>query len=144
VTFAYFDTSALIKRYVSERGSSRVVSLLRRHHLLSSAITPVEIVSALSRRKRERELSADDFTTSIRRIQSERAGWELIEIGAAVLDRAEEVVQGSLPIRSLDAIHVASLLFFQSATGGRIPFITGDLRQKASAAALGIDVIWIG
>ena len=45
MTFAYFDTSALIKRYVSEKGSARVVSLLRRHDLSSSAITPVEVMS---------------------------------------------------------------------------------------------------
>ena len=143
MTFAYFDSSALIKRYVSERGSGRVVSLLRRHDLLSSAITPVEILSALSRRRRERELSIEDFTTTVRRIQSERAGWELIEVGATVLDRAELVVQGALPMRALDAIHVASLLFFQAATDSRVPFITADIRQRDSAVALGIEVISI-
>ena len=144
MTFAYFDTSALIKRYVRERGSSRVVSLLRRHDLLSSAITPVEIISALSRRKRDRDLSEEDFATTLSRVQSERIRWELVEVGTTVLSRAEEIVQGTLPMRTLDAIHVASLTTFQAAAGIRIPFVTSDGRQRDTAALLGLNVIWIG
>jgi len=144
VTFAYFDTSALIKRYVRERGSTRVVSLLRRHDLLSSAITPVEVMSALCRRKRNGELSEVNFAATLSRVQSERIRWELVEVGAAVLSRAEEIVQGTVPMRALDAIHVASLTTFQAASGIRIPLITGDGRQRDAATRLGLEVIWIG
>jgi len=144
VTFAYFDTSALIKRYVSEKGSARVVSLLRRHDLLSSAITPVEVMSALCSRKRNGELSDEDFAATLSRVQGERTRWELIELGQTVLSRAEEIVQGIGPMRSLDAIHVASLVTFQAASGTRIPFVTGDDRQQEAAAYIGLDVVWIG
>jgi len=103
VTFAYFDTSAVVKRYVREWGSARVVSLLRRHDLLSSAITPVEVMSALCRRKRNGELSAEDFAVTLSRVQGERTRWELIELGGTILSRAEEVLQGRVPMRALDA-----------------------------------------
>ena len=144
MTFAYFDTSALIKRYVSEKGSARVVSLLRRHDLLSSAITPVEVMSALCRRKRNGELSDEDFAATLSRVQGERTRWELIELGPTVLSRAEEIVQGIVPMRSSEAIHVASLLTFQAASGTRIPFVTGDDRQREAAAQIGLNVDWIG
>jgi len=144
VTFAYFDTSALIKRYVSEKGSARVVSLLRRHDLLSSAITPVEVMSALCRRKRNGELSDEDFAVTLSRVQGERTRWELVELGPTVLSRAEEIVQGIVPMRSSEAIHVASLVTFQAASGTRIPFVTGDDRQREAAAYIGLDVVWIG
>jgi predicted nucleic acid-binding protein len=90
MTFAYFDTSAFIKRYVSEKGSARVVSLLRRHDLLSSAITPVEVMSALCIRKRSGELSEEDFGGTMKRVKGERIRWELFELGRAVLSRAED------------------------------------------------------
>ncbi len=138
MTFAYFDTSALIKRYVRERGSTRVVSLMRRHELLSSAITPVEVMSALSRRRRDRELSEEDF------VQSERIRWELVEVGETVLNRAEEIVQGTVPMRALDAVHVASLMAFQVASSIQIPFVTGDGCQRDAANYLDLDVIWVG
>jgi uncharacterized protein len=140
--FAYFDTSVLIKRYVREPGSAQVVALLRRHDLLSSAITPVEIMSALGRRRRD--LSQEAFTATVNRVRSERLHWELIEVGETVLSRAEEIVQGNVPMRSLDAVHIASLMAFQSASGIRTPFVTGDGRQRDAAKFLGLDIIWIG
>jgi predicted nucleic acid-binding protein len=112
VTLAYFDTSALIRRYLREPGTARVVSLLRRHDLLSSAITPVEIMSALGRRRRDRELSEEAFVATLSRVRSERTRWELVEVGETVLSRAEEIVQGTAPMRALGAIHVASLMAF--------------------------------
>jgi predicted nucleic acid-binding protein len=144
VTFAYFDTSALIKRYVRERNSTRVVSLLRRHDLLSSAITPVEVMSALSRRRRDRELSEKDFAVTMSRVQNERVRWELVEVSGPVLSRAEEIVQGAVQMRAVDAVHVASLTTFQAAVGIQIPFVTADGRQRDAATVLGLEVVWIG
>lgn len=144
MTFAYFDTSALVKRYVSEPGSFQVRALLRRHDFLSSAITPVEVMSAFCRRKQNGDLSEEKFTAVLRRVRNDRMRWELVEVGAMVLSRAEEIVQGSARIRALDAIHVASLVTFQVASGIRIPFITGDGRQRDAAEHMNLDVVWVG
>jgi predicted nucleic acid-binding protein len=77
VTFAYFDTSVLVKRYIRERGSVQVASLLRRYELFSSAITPVEVLSALGRRRRDGDLSEENFSATLSRVQSDRVRWEL-------------------------------------------------------------------
>jgi predicted nucleic acid-binding protein len=144
VTFAYFDTSALVKRYIRERGSAQVVSLLGRHDLLSSAITPLEVLSALSRKKREGELAEKNFSATLNRIESERGRWELVEVAEPVLNRAQEIVQGAVPVRALDAIHIASLVTFEAAAGMRIPLITGDGRQRDAAVRMKLHVVWIG
>jgi predicted nucleic acid-binding protein len=144
VTWAYFDTSALIKRYVNEPGSVRVGQLLRRHDFLSSALTPVELLSGLSRRRRDGDLSDRIFVALLRRIRSDRTWWDLVEVGSLVLNRAAEIVQGDMAIRTLDAIHVASLVTFQTASGSEIPLITGDGRQRDAATHLGLNVIWVG
>jgi hypothetical protein len=101
-------------------------------------------MSALCRRKRNGELSEQDFAATLIRVQSERIRWELVEVGVMVLNRAEEIVQGTVPMRAMDAVHVASLTTFQTAAGSRIPFVTGDGRQRDAATLLGLDVIWIG
>jgi predicted nucleic acid-binding protein len=144
VTFAYFDTSALVKRYVSEPGSSRVTALLRRHDFLSSAITLVEAMSGLCRRRQNGDLSEDKFTAVLHRVRSDRIQWELVEVGAMVLSRAEEIVQGRVRLRSLDAIHIASLMTFQGTSGIHIPFVTGDGRQRDAAKQMRLDVVWVG
>jgi len=89
-------------------------------------------------------LSEQSFVALLRRIQLDRARWELVEVGSSVLNRAEELVQENVSIRTLDAIHVASLVTFQTAAGRRIPFFTGDGRQREAATHLGLDVIWVG
>ena len=48
--YAYFDTSALIKRYVDELGRGDVVRLLRKNRCVVSAVLPAEVRSALRRR----------------------------------------------------------------------------------------------
>ena len=56
--WAYFDTSALVKRYVDEPGRREVQQLLRRHDCVTSAILPVELRGALRRRVAERTLDS--------------------------------------------------------------------------------------
>jgi predicted nucleic acid-binding protein len=51
--WAYFDASVLVKRYVDERGRRNVLRLLRRHEVVTSAIVPIELRSALRRRVAE-------------------------------------------------------------------------------------------
>jgi hypothetical protein len=77
-------------------------------------------MAALCRRKRNGELSDEDFTATLSRVHGERTRWELVELGRTVLSRAEEIVQGIVPMRSLDAIHVASLVTFQAESGTRL------------------------
>ena len=142
--WAYFDTSALVKRYISESGSLQVMALFRRHDFLSSAINNPELLSAFSRRRRSGELSEAHFMTLLGRVQNDRPRWELVDVSSAVLEGAEQLVQGEIAVRTLDAIHVASLITFKNAAGADIPFVTADARQRDAARRVGLDVVWVG
>lgn len=141
--WAYFDTSVLVKRYVREPGSTRARALLRRHRFLSSAIAPAEVMSALCRRGAAGDLAQRDLMTILSRIQRDRAYWELVEVSPLVLSHTEDLVQKTA-LRTLDALHVASALVFQAASGFRIPFLTGDARQGETAERLALDTVWVG
>jgi predicted nucleic acid-binding protein len=109
VSLAYFDTSVLVKNYVQEAGSAR--ALLRTYSFLSSAVTPVELMSALMRKHSTGELNLQDLTRIVSRIRGDRAYWKLLDVGASVLSQGEELVQKTR-MRTLDAIHLASLAVF--------------------------------
>ncbi len=143
MTPAYFDTSVLVKNYVQEAGSARAGELLRSHTLLSSSIAPVELISALMRRKSRRELRADAVAGILARVRHDRAYWQLVDVGAPVLSQAQEIIQ-TVQMRTLDAVHIASLLTFQAVSGIRVPFITGDGRQRDAAKQMKLEVIWVG
>lgn len=140
--WAYFDTSVLAKRYVKEKGSAAAKKLLQRYRFLSSAIAPVEVLSALGRRRTAGELTQRDFLAIRSRIQKDRAYWELVEVGPIVLGQAEDLVQKT-GLRTLDALHVASVLAFQAASSLTIPFVTADIKQREGAESLALNVIWV-
>jgi predicted nucleic acid-binding protein len=141
--WAYFDTSALLKRYVWEAGSVRTRALLRRHRVISSALMPVETLSALSRRRALGDLTARDYDSILQRIERDRIFWELVELTADVLDRAEDLVRQTA-LRTLNAIHVASALTVHQAGGMRLAFVTADAVQREAVVSLPLELIWIG
>ncbi len=140
--WAYFDTSVLVKRYVKEQGSAAARRLLQRYRFLSSALAPVEVLSVLSRRRTLGELTQRDFVAIRSRLRKDRSYWELVEVGEIVLNQAEELIKKT-GLKTLDALHLASALTFQAASGLTIPFITADVRQRKAAETLGLNLIWV-
>ena len=140
--WAYFDTSVLVKRYVQEPGSAAARRLLQRYQFLSSAVAPVEVLSVVNRRRTLGELTQRDYVAIRSRLRKDHSYWELVEVGEIVLNHAEDLAQKT-GLRTLDALHLASALTFQAASGLIVPFITADGRQRNAAATLGLNLIWV-
>jgi uncharacterized protein len=134
--FAYFDTSALIKRYVTEPGRRHVLQLLRTNACVVSAVLPVEIRSALRRRVADGTLDEGRVAVILKRLATDRAFWTVIEVSREVLAAAESL-GGAHPLRALDAIHVASAQLFAVRIGSHgFTFVSADVRQTTVAVAL--------
>ena len=66
----YLDTSALVKLYISERGSGRMTELASpdaNYSLATSAITQVEFHSAIDRQRRMADLDEDEAEQAVER-----------------------------------------------------------------------------
>ena len=136
--WAYFDTSALVKRYVDEAGRREVLQLLRRNECVISAVLPVELRSGLRRRVAEGSLDAARLPTILKHIAADRPYWTLVEVGTDVLVAAETLVAAH-PIRTLDAIHVVSAqLFATRVSMPGLTFVSADKRQTETAVAVGL------
>ena len=141
--WAYFDTSALVKRYVDEAGRRQVLQLLRRHECVASAVLPVELRSALRRRVTEGALEAARVPQILKRVAADRAYWTLVEVGTEVLSAAEKLVAVH-PLRTLDAIHVASAQVFATGVSeSDLMFVSADKRQTEAAAVIGLTARYI-
>ena len=144
MSWAYFDTSALIKRYVDEEGRREVLQLLRRHQCVASAVLSVELRSALRRRVTDGSLDARRIPEILKRFAADREFWALVEVTSDVLRAAEKLVAAH-PLRTLDAIHVASAeLFADRLAASELTFVSADARQTAVAAAIGLATEDIG
>ena len=138
---AYFDTSALVKRYVVEAGSVEVRRLLRTHRVLSSVLLRLEAVSAVRRRHAEGRLTEMQQRRLLRRIDADDASWELVTVVDEVVEAARRLLVAHR-LRTLDAIHLASASVVV-AEGLRLPFVTADHRQAEAGRANGLEVIEI-
>jgi predicted nucleic acid-binding protein len=140
---AYFDTSALIKRYAEEPGRREVVRLLRTHNCVVSAVLPVEMRSALRRRATDTTLDEKRVAAILKRFAADRPFWTVVEVSSEVLATAEALCAAH-PLRALDAIHVASAeLVSARMRSPTFIFVSADIRQTRAAAALGMTTRYI-
>ena len=143
MAWAYFDTSALIKRYVEETGRREVHQVIRKHDGVVSAVLPIEVRSALRRRVLDGSLDEKQVAAIVKRFTADRSFWTVIDLSTEVLAGAEQLV-AARPLRTLDAIHVSSAqLFAAHMPPSAFVFVSADSRQTTAARALGMTTIHI-
>jgi len=131
----FFDSSALAKRYIEEKGSDRVQAILSSASALAVSIICVpEIVSALCRRRRERKLSTEDYQKTKALVLSDIDDATVIGITEEVTARAVALLE-RFPLRSADALHVACASEWSTDV-----FVSADDRQCTAAKAHGLRV----
>lgn len=129
----YLDSSALLKRYVTEPDSADCERIIRSDpSWVTARHTWVEVVRNLHRlvEPPERVRLEKAFRSDWRRINVVELDRETCEM-AADLAKAHDV-------RTLDALHVAAAL---RVGGAGFPFVTFDVRQGQAARALGFTVL---
>lgn len=131
----YFDTSALIKRFVTEKGSSLINSLLTRQGVAATAkIAYAEVHAGLARKRREGHLSQTHYALVCRQFESDWPGYIQVELRDDILVLARDLIQRH-PLRGFDAIHLASALSLQTGLGEEITFVVADERLLLAAQA---------
>jgi len=113
----FFDSSGVVKRYVDEIGSKRVIELTlpeAEHVIYLSRIAGVEVISALSRLKRAGQLSDEDAKMAIEQFRHDFSNqYKIIEITSEVIERAMNLAERHF-LRGYDATHLASAVELQT------------------------------
>lgn len=143
----FFDTSALVKRHVTEAGSRWVKSLVRAkagHRLYIARITAVEVTSAITRRQHGGDLSAAQGAAIIghfRRHLAQR--YTVIELTPAIFAEAMLLARKHR-LRAYDAVQLAVALDLnerrRDAGFGPITLLSADQPLNAAATAEGMTV----
>lgn len=108
----FLDTSALAKRYLTERGSARIRRLLsgKDDVFYHAFIAPVEFASAIYRRHRGGELTIDETTTLLRSYAAHaHQEYLLVPYSDALMAKAAMLVSRSA-LRTVDAVQLACAL----------------------------------
>ena len=132
----YAESSAVLAWLLGEEAGPRVREVLRRAELVvASDLTLVECDRVLIRAAALGEI--DEATAADRRAQmdAEAAHWHLWRVSSDILDRARRPFPAE-PVRTLDAIHLASALAVRSVVPG-VELLSLDDRIRRAGAQLG-------
>ena len=131
----FFDSSALVKRYVLEKGTETVLSICEEASELGlSVVCYPEIISALCRLRRESQIEGPQYVAA-------KQGIALDLRDVAVCNITEMTVLQSIllleenTLRAMDAFHIAAALEWRADL-----FVSGDLHQIKAAKKAGLKV----
>ncbi len=131
----YLDTSALIKRFVTEKGSGLIQALVTGDEPVATAkIAYAEIYAGLTRSRWGGDLSHLQYTLACRQFEYDWRAYVLVDLRDEILVLARELIQRQR-LKGVDAVHLASALSLKSALGQDIIFVAADARLLRSAQA---------
>lgn len=135
----YLDTSALLKTYIQEDSSEKVVGLLNAiDGAGTSVITQAEMASAISRASRMGAFSPGDAQAAWNAFLDDWSSVTRLTVSFQLVERAATLAWEH-GLRGYEAIHLASALTWQEVIETPVTLATFDreLWQAAKRAGLG-------
>jgi predicted nucleic acid-binding protein len=133
----YAETSAVLRWLFAEEGGEALrVALAEADKVTSSRLTLIETRRVVRRAEREGRLTAAQSADVLAVFAQATSTWAVLEITEEVARRAEETFP-SEPVRTLDAIHLASALFLRQSFPDLV-VVTADERGRTNAEHLGL------
>ena len=142
----FFDSSALLKLYVEERGSAQVEEIVDSQPvgaLSISRLASLELNSALVRRRRAGDYSDEALTAALALFEEDvERRFRIIELGGATMLRAITLVHRHA-LRAADAIQLACGLMARAekVADGDLILVSSDRELNEAARAEKMDVL---
>ena len=141
----YLETSALVKLYVYEQGTDRLLDLSASnagHQFAILSLAQVEFRAAVRRRQRSGEIANDAAAELIEAFRRHVEGKFLIQpLSDSVLDAALALVDG-YGLRGYDSMQLAGYLVLRSISGAEEPtFVCADKTLLSAARNEGCPVL---
>ena len=142
----FFDSSALVKAYIAEAGTDWVRTILDdpQHRISISALAEVEVISAITRRFNEGDLTQGQLDQACDELGQDCAAYFLVDITGQVLEAAVGNAR-SHSLRAYDAVQLASAIAVKTALvtqGAAIDFtlVSADTALNDAARREGLQV----
>jgi predicted nucleic acid-binding protein len=145
----YFDSSAAVKRYASEKGSlwvKDIVEPVAENVIYLGQIGVVEIAAALSKKVRTKELTPEDYEAALQLFLADVQNQEYViaSVNDQIIQLAVDLTKRH-PLRGYDAVHLATAVSLNKtlleAALPTLVFVTGDriLHEAAQTERLAVE-----
>jgi len=132
----FFDSSALVKRYLREPGSDAVRAAVRRGPVTVVRITYAELLATFARAEREGLLTQLQRRNIFEDIEDDFQKWTIVEVRRRTLERVSALVLRH-PLRGYDAVQLAAALSVHEQQVA-VQFWSADERLTNAARAEGM------
>ena len=137
----FWDSSALVSLLIVDTHSTRADAIVRADALIvSSFITPIEISSALWRRRHARQVSAAEHTAADERFAALSHRWSTVHDIEQVVDESLSLLTRH-PLRAGDAIQLGAAVVARRVFNTPLRFVTFDKQLATAARAEGFSVL---
>jgi predicted nucleic acid-binding protein len=134
----FFDTSALIKRYISENGSPKVDELFEAADtIIISPITKLEAYSTIKRLLKTGVISEEDYIKLKENIGLDFKHFDVLTLNKKLEEKAVKLID-KYQLKTLDSIQLASCL---SRKEGIMSFVVCDEKLKNAAKLEALEVL---
>ncbi len=136
---AYAESSAVLAWVLGEPEGEQVRTVLAAaERVVSSTLTGVECARVLARGAATGRIGQTDELAAARLLEGAMASWATLEMSGRILGRAAARFPVE-PVRTLDALHLATALSFREAYPDLI-LVSLDDRLRANAQPLGLQL----
>jgi uncharacterized protein len=143
----FIDSSALVKRYISETGSAWVLGLFDptlNNEVFIAAITGVEIIAAITRRSGSGSITITDATITRNQFKSDlQKDYQIVEITDNIINSGM-VLSETYGLRGYDAVQLAAGRAVNNlciANGlPSITFVSADNELNAAVVSEGLAI----
>ena len=136
----YAESSAVLAWLLDEKSAADVRrSLADAEIIVASDLTLVECDRVLLRAAALGELTEAEAADRRAHLTAAASHWQVLRVAPEIVERARQPFPGE-PIRTLDAIHLASVLVARTALVG-LNLLSLDDRVRKAGKKLGLDII---
>ncbi|MEO8335972.1 MAG: type II toxin-antitoxin system VapC family toxin [bacterium] len=135
----YAESSAILAWLLGEPSQSIVIRELETaERVVTSSLTAVECARGLARARAADRVSIVGELAALRILDVAQSSWDVHDLSERVMARARSSFPIE-PVRTLDALHLATALIFQEALGDMC-VLSFDQRVRENATAMGLTV----
>jgi uncharacterized protein with PIN domain len=136
----YVESSAILSWLLGEPAQRDVIAELESaEQVVTSALTGVECARALARARAAQRIRAVEERAALHLLDEAMHSWHVLDLSEDVVTRARGEFPRE-PVRSLDALHLASALLLFNAAGA-LTLLSLDERVRANGRTLGMKVM---
>ena len=134
----FFDSSALLKRYLNEEGSETVLELFKKSkEIFVAPITHIECVSAFRRLLHTKEIDRQTFQRLCDEVALDFISYVTVEFNDHLESKALNMLN-EYPLKASDTIQLASALMMINEINS---FVVSDIQLKNYAHQEGFHII---